>query len=382
MTAKVGRRAARRGGGRSPEVVATILTIVAYGILLVLGSSLRAGGLQPAPTEASPASSSPLASRAAVNPLRGDIEALLQIDERLIAARKELRTLLAQKTLRGSDVAFAMRRINSALALGPERAARLSNDPSTREVGSQLEVLYASASTSAAHALDLAFGSDEAYRQAAQEIVDLFVDLPAIDVILRGLLEGAASAAPSPSASLAVAPSAAASSSPRAGASGSGAPVSSANPLELLRDPGFELALEQWALVLASPADQATATADRPLGDTGTASLRLDIAASDGSPAAIAVKEDGIVLQAGIKYAARVTIRSSVARPAQIRLVGPNEELYGIEVAQIGPEASELSFETYALLDEPNATFRIDIAGDKAGQVWLDDASLTQVPAS
>jgi hypothetical protein len=51
-------------------------------------------------------------------------------------------------------------------------------------------------------------------------------------------------------------------------------------------------------------------------------------------------------------------------------------------VAQIGPEASELSFETYALLDEPGATFRIDIAGAQAGQVWLDDASVTQVPAS
>jgi len=380
MTARVGRRAARRGGGRSPEVVATFMTIVAYGILL-LGGSLWAGGPAPVANETPAASSSPLASRATVNPLRGDIEALLQIDDRLIASRKELRTLLAQKALRGSDVAFAMRRINSALALGPERAARLSNDPSTREVGSQLEVLYAGASTSAAHALDLAIGSDEAYRQAAQEMVDLFVDLPAIDVTLRGLLDEAASPAPSPSASVAVAPSAA-TSSPRAGASGSDAPTSSANPLELLRDPGFELGLEQWALVLASPADQATASADRPLGDTGKASLRLDIAASDGSPAAISVKEDGMVLQAGVKYAARVTIRSSVARSAQIRLVGPNEELYGIEVAQIGPEASELSFETYALLDEPGATFRIDIAGAQAGQVWLDDASVTQVPAS
>ena len=375
------RRAARGAGGRSPEVVATILTIVAYGILLVVGGSLRAGGPPRAPDEPpAAAASSSLAPRASVNPLRSEIEALLQIDERLIAARKELRTMLTQKALRGSDVAFAMRRINSALALGPERAARLSNDPSTREVGSQLEVLYASASATAGQALDLAIGSDEAYRQAAQEIVDLFVDLPPIDATLRGLLTASESAAPSPSASIGITPSAATSPLPTAAAPASPAPLASANPMEQLRDPGFERGLEQWALVLASPADQATASADRPLGDTGTASLRLDIAASDGSPAAIGVKEDRLALQVGVKYAARVTIRSSVTRAAQIRLVGPNEELYGIAVAQVGPEASELTFETYALLDEPNASFRIDIAGTQAGQVWLDNASLTEQP--
>jgi hypothetical protein len=363
-------------------VVATILTIVAYGALLVVGGSLRAGGAPTIPTPPEAAASSSIAPRASVNPLRSEIEALIQIDERLIASRKELRTLLEQKTLRGSDVAFAMRRINSALALGPERAARLSNDSATREVGSQLEVLYASASTSAAHALDLAIGSDEAYRQAAQEIVDLFVDLPTIDATLKGLLVSSAiaSTAPSPSASVDVTPSGPTSPSPLAPASGSPAPIGSVNPMERLRDPGFERGLEQWALVLASPADQATASSDKPLGDAGTASLRLDISASDGTPAAIGVKEDGIVLQAGVKYAARVMIRSSGTRSAQIRLIGPNEELFGIAVAQVGPEATELTFDTYALLDEPNASFRIDISGTQAGQVWLDDATLTQQP--
>ena len=381
MMTRAGRRATRRTSGRSPEVMATILTIVAYAALVVVGGSLRAGGAPVAPNELPAASSASLSPRASVNPLRSEIEALLQIDERLTASRKELRTLLAQKTLRGSDVAFAMRRINSALALGPERAARLSNDPSTRAVGSQLEVLYASASTSAAHALDLAIGSDEAYRQAAQEIVDLFVDLPTIDATLRALLVASAtvSAAPSPSASVAVTPSGTASPS-AAAASDSPVPVGSVNPMERLRDPGFERGLEQWALVLASPADQATASSDKPLGDAGAVSLRLDISAIDGTPAAIGVKEDRIAIQAGVKYAARVMIRSSVTRSAQIRLIGPNEELFGIAVAQVGPEASELTFDTYALLDEPNASFRIDIAGTQAGQVWLDDATLTQQP--
>ncbi len=374
------RRAARHGGGRSPELVATILTIVAYGLLLVVGPALRAGGGSSISNVVPAASEPTVPPRASVNPLLVEIEALLEIDARLTSYRKDLHTALAQKTPRGSDLASAMRRINSTLALGPEHAARLSNDPTTREVGSRLEVLYASAATTTTHASDLAIGNDEALRQAAQEIFDLFIDLPAIDATLKRLQLAPASAPPPPSASPSFSPSGVVSPSPGTGASSSPVLASPPNPMERLRDPGFDRGLEQWALVLASPVDQATASADRPLGDSGTASLRLDITATDGSSAAISVKEDGIAILRSVKYAAQVTIRSSVTRPVQIRLVGPNEELYGLAYAEVGPASSAVSFETYLPVDEPNATFRVDIAGLQPGQVWLDDASLTERP--
>ena len=182
---RAARRGVRRSGGFSPEQIAIGLAVAIYGSALILGGALRAGGPPPGPSVQAAASEALPSPHESANPIRAQIAAILEIDARLLEARTELRGLLARKDMRGSDVAFVMRRISQSLALGPDRASQLSADPTTKSVGAQLEILYGNASTTTGQALDLAIGSDDAYRQAAQDIVDLFADLPSIDAHLQ-----------------------------------------------------------------------------------------------------------------------------------------------------------------------------------------------------
>jgi hypothetical protein len=376
---RAARRGVRRSGGFSPEQIAIGLAIAIYGSALILGGALRAGGPSPGPSVQAAASEALPSPRESANPIRAQIAAILEIDARLLEARTELRGLLARKDMRGSDVAFVMRRISQSLALGPDRASQLSADPTTKSVGAQLEILYGNASTTTGQALDLAIGSDDAYRQAAQDIVDLFADLPSIDAHLQEILTGAS---PTPEAGASSSPSSPTSSgrptrSPSPTASSTVAPsvVPVTDPGERLVDPGFENGLASWALVLASGADRATAASDSPLVGTGH-SLRVDVTASDGGPAAIGVAQTGVHLQAFAKYLATITVRSSVARQIEIRVVGPNEEPYAVKVGDVSPTTSIVAIEFTAVADEPAATFRIDIDGPAPGSVWLDAASL------
>jgi hypothetical protein len=60
-------------------------------------------------------------------------------------------------------------------------------------------------------------------------------------------------------------------------------------------------------------------------------------------------------------------------------VVGPAEETYGIALVEIGVSPVEARLEFLAMLDQPAATFWIDLGGSSQGAVWLDDASLKPV---
>lgn len=376
-------------------MVAVGLIAVIYASVFLLGVPefrLDLGGGGPT-TSAEPTSSPPTATPTP-NPLRPQIVALLQLDGRLLEAREELQVLLDGPRLRGSEVVPVLRDVNGLVTQGIPRATELSLDPVAASVGAQLEILYAEAGVTTARALDLALGSD--YREPAQQIVDLFTDLPDIDAELEALLEATPSAEPSASAGLAPSPGAASPGPSAAGSTGPSAapsvslgpspgesllPPRSPAPDEILRDGGFESGLTEWDLVLASPEDRATASRDASLTASPGSSLRLDITAAGPSPVAIRVVQAAIPLESGRRYAASVTLRSTVDRQVRVRIVGRNQETYGATLVDVGPTAGVATLRFTSLRSEGAATFSIDLAGPTTGTVWLDDATLTPAAA-
>ena len=330
MTGRSARRSRVGGGGPSPEVVAAALVVILYGLALTIGATVGAGSDAPTATETPMPSTAVASPSTPIDRLRPDINALLEIDGRLRKAREDLRTILAQTNPRGSDVAFVLRRIKTALLPALDRVGRFAADPMGHEVGAQLEILYADASATVDKASDLALGSDPAYRQLAEDIVDLFTDLPAIDERLQGLLEPAVSPAASSVASQAASPtsrpSEASSARPSTGPSAipsvppptPSATVGTAGPppIEVLRDPGFELGIGPWILRRSDPSMPVTVGAAAPLGATGTRSLQVRLPAV-GSEADASIGQSPIRLDVGRHYVVHVSMRSDAVRSAQ-----------------------------------------------------------------
>jgi len=373
------RSAHSRTAGRtrpSPELVAVGLVVILYGGLLGLGPIVLGGVPAPAAEVAPPAASpSPSAVHPPTSdPFRAGIQGILEIDGRLTQTGQDLNKAIARTPFRGSEAAILLRRIQSTLLTAVQRVMALAVDPATREIGAQLEILYASANTTVDKASDLALGNDREYRQAAGEIVDLFRDLPAIDkrlaeVLARGATE---SAPPSPSPSAIVTASPSSSPSPVVSAS----PTASPNPAELLRDPGFESGLQVWTRRATGGAALPTTSPAAPLGAQGTQSLRVDVPATT-SIAGASIGQEPVALKAGSRYLLTIAIRADTARSVQLRVVGPAEETYGITLVNVGPTATVARLEFISSLGQPMAAFWIDLGGPKPGTVWLDDASLT-----
>jgi hypothetical protein len=374
-------RTAHRGSAArtrpAPEWVAAgmvaVLFVAVPTFTLGVGPALLSGAT-PVQTEAPHPSASVAAVAPSSDPLRLGIAGVLEIDARLTAVGKELKEIIARSPFRGSEAASVLRRIKTTLLPARDRVAILSTDQSTQEVGAQLELLYAHADTTVEQASDLALGSDREYRAAAAEIVDLFRDLPTIDKRLRAIIALREGPSAAPSAS----PSAVAGASQSSNPVASAGPSVSANPAELLRDPGFEAGLDSWTSRATGGATLPAAGPGESLGSGGNQSLKVDVPATP-SVAMVSVGQGPIDLRAGTRYVVTVALRADASRSAQIRLVGPAEETYGIALVEIGPMTTDARLEFLAVVDQPAATLWIDLGGPDGGTVWLDDASLTPV---
>jgi len=377
-TRAAGGRSARRTRP-SPEWIAAVSVVVLYAVTLGAGPALLSGATPPSQTEApapSPSSVAPAVVPSS-DPLPPAIARVLEIDTRLTHAGEELKDIIRRSPFRGSEAAFVLRRIKSTLLSAPEPVALLARDPSTKEIGAQLEILYANADATVEQASDLELGSDREFRELASAIVDLFRDLPAIDTRLQDVLAARGRASAPPSAS----PSAVAVATP----SGLPTPVASAapalpsaDPQERLRDPGFETGIESWTRRATGGVPLPATSAGEPLGVYGQRSLRVDVPTT-GSLAVVSIGQGPIALHTGTRYVATVAIRADAPRSAQLRVVGPAEETYGIALIEIGPATIVARLEFLAVLDQPAATLWIDLGGSNQGTVWLDDASLTPV---
>lgn len=374
-------RASFWGRTLGPEAVAAVLVVVLYGTVTLanLPAAPRVGGSAERPPGSHGLTGTPAAASPTPNPHRSDILAVLEMDRRLLENRTELVRLLHPDAFRSSEVATVLRRINATVQDGLEPAGRLSLDSTTSVLGSQLEFLYANARSIATDALRAPLSSD-GYRAAAEAIVDSFAELPPIDARLT-LLLAADSPGGSPAASGGPIASPTATTRRTPGPSSSPGPTStspSASPTatshaERLANPGFETGLAPWRLVLAGPEDRATTAPDAPLSGNGSTSLRVELV-STTARAGIAVRQDGVTLDAGARYSVRITVRASAARDIRLRVIGPNEETFTVRLATVGPTALVATLVFTALLDEPSAAFQIDLGG-ATGTVWLDDAS-------
>jgi hypothetical protein len=380
------RTAQRRRAGPmrpAPEWIGAGMVVVLYAAVLGAGPLLLSAATSTPETETPGPSASASPAPPSTDPLAPAIAAILEINERLTHAGEELKDIIGRRPFRGSEAAFVFRRIKNTLLSSADRVAVLARDRRTPEAAAQLEILYANADAAVEQASDLALGNDREYRDAAAHIVDLFRDLTIIDDQLRAVLVNGVQT-PSPGAS----PSAIAVASPSgAVASPSGSPgpvatssasIASPDPSEMLRDPGFETGLGSWTRRATGGASLPATSAAEPLGSKGAQSLRVDVPAT-GSLAMVSIGQGPIALKAGSRYVARIIIRTDTVRSAQLRVVGPAEETYGILLVEVGPATVEARLEFLAVLDQPNATLWIDLGGSNRGSVWLDDASLTAV---
>ena len=384
MSLRGSRRATR--SGPAPELVAAILVVALSASVFLMSSSILASGPGsgpgPGPTQPA-ATASPVAT---IDPLQADIRAILEVDARLSLARDDLVAILSRSPFRGSEVAFVLRRIKTTLQPGIERVSRLATHPTSQELGAQLELLYATAGATADRASGLALGSDPAYRQAAEDIVDLFGDLPAIDDRLRMLLDGNPGSSQGPGTPAGTPAPTGASSAPTAPPSGgvaSGAPSASIgvaptpHPGEKLLDPGFETGIGPWAIRTSESGSLPTVRAGPPLGSTGTRSLQVTVPPATALTA-ISIGQGPIEIVATRRYTASVIVRASAERSIQLRVVGPAAETYGIGIVQVSPDASTAVIEFVAVVSDANATFWIDLGDPGGGTVWLDDASFVE----
>lgn len=362
-----------------PEAVAALLVVLLYGMVAIasLSGAPRVGASgEPPPASPGP-TGSPTVATPTQNPHRSDILAVLELDRRLLEDRAELVRLQQPSAFRSSEVVAALRRINATVREGLDPAGRLSLDSTTRVSGSQLELLYANTRSLVTDALSQALSSG-LYPAAAVAIVDAFADLPPIDDRLTQLLAvpspiGSPAASGGPSASPgATTRTPGPSSSPERPSTSPSAPPTAID--ERLANPGFETGLAPWRLVQAGPLDRATTAPDSPLSGKGASSLRVELISTSGAPAGIAIRQDGVTLEAGAGYTASVTVRASAARDIRLRVIGPNEETFTVRLVTVGPTALVATLAFTALIDEPSAAFQIDLGG-ATGTVWLDDAS-------
>jgi hypothetical protein len=388
---------ARRSGIRSwvgPELVAVALVVVIYGTVFVVGVPSVSGIGGAARTDpSSTVAPSVLPSRPPANPLRPDALALIDINERLLEHRAALQDLLGARTIRGSELARVIREVNRSVSIGIEHAARLATLDEAGDVGARLELIYASAETAALQALDASIATVAPYQAAAEEIVDLFTDLPAIDEELLALSAIApeassaspgtpsgspASVAPTPSPSLAASPTASAGPSPGASAApspvGSPVVVASDAPTEQLDDHGFETGLGRWTLVTGTPSASVEVGSGAPLATVGAASLQLQTSVSDPDGFGVRLGQ-GVALRAMERYVGRLAIRASSERMVRLRVIGPHGESHGVATVEAGPVTSVATVSFQALIDDPQAMFWIELPGPWTGTVWLDEAS-------
>ena len=371
-----------------PELVAVLIAMLLYGSVAVFGLPTGAGnpGVVPDGTPRVGPSISPDVAEPTPDPRRADVLAILEINDRLIEERRKLQEILAGSNLRGSEIASVLRRISTQAKPAIDRASALSMDPAFRTVGAQLEIIYAESATAVDRALDTSITSDVPYREAAEEIIDLFVDLPGIGEKLLSILAGpSASASPSQSPP----PGASASSGPGpSGAPSGGSAGPSISPglgspradlTERLRDGGFEEGATHWELT-ATPGVQVSVAADAPLSGSGASSLRLEITASDPAGSMVVLRQGPIDITAGEGYTVQVVAVASTARSIRLRVVGTHQETHGTATVEIGPTPTVATMRFTALIDDPSSTLLIELPGAYTGSVLFDHASFIEGP--
>ena len=159
-------------------------------------------------------------------------------------------------------------------------------------------------------------------------------------------------------------------------------PLSPENSVNLLSNGGFEQGLRGWTLLVNnSNAARATAGTDTAISAEGASSVRLAISAVDGANSHIDLEQGNLSFSAGTTYRLQFWARADTTRALTVSSQGgpPGFPSYGLPTEfTIG---SNWGLYTASFLAPATATDgRIEfLAGDQAGNVWIDGVQLSQV---
>lgn len=376
------------GPGRSrsigPEGIGAVLAAM---IVVAIVGGVVAGGLSAA-APSSPPSQAPtsLEPTAAATPVIDvvSIATCLAVDGRLEGDRLALEAELAATPFDTSNVAAIMRAINADVIIATDGAARLQRLPASAEAGTTLTTFYTALHRQVSGALDNSLQNGAAYRAAATATVQLLLQVPALDALLRALRDRTAVATDVPSAGppsgTPGSPSPRPTRSPSRGPS-SGPPPAPPSSSAGLVNPGFEDGVgPPWEL-LVSASGAAQIAADQAIHAGGAASARIDISAAGVERTAVAVRQGGLAIEAGQHVVATISVRAATTREVRVRIASATGDTYATRLFTVGPDWQVLTIDTTVFATDLNAYFEIDL-GRFDSSTWLDDASFVRVAAT
>ena len=375
------------GAGRvpGPEVVAGLLVVVLLG---AIGTGLVLGGAASPPdgpaASASPSISAQPTTPPAVDPATVDLLGVL--NDRLVLAGEELAGELDQDPFEPAEVAPLIRQVNATVQFGVDAVPSLGGQTGEDQVGGRLAALYRELEETATATLRASVQNEVEYRTGAGAIVALIEGLPPLQEELEALARE-----PAPSALPSVSPSAGASVSPTPTSAPTAVPTPTptaaptpprpsagptASPVvgEQLEDGGFEAGVgPPWEFRVATGA-VATIAADALAPGAGAASARIDIAVQSTAYSGVSLRQPGLDLQAGARYALSVAVRSQSVRELRLRITSPAGASYLTRIATAGPAWSTVTFDFVAPVTDPDAAIEIEL-GRSTVTTWLDAVS-------
>jgi hypothetical protein len=200
------------------------------------------------------------------------------------------------------------------------------------------------------------------------------------------------SPAPTPSPALTASPSESPTASatpsdgsPTPGRSASPPPPPTPTPLPTPRPPagsiqngGFEEGrTEPWLLVTVQGA-AATLALDGQLPAYGATSARVVVTAGGDARAGISLRQGGLVVTTGTRYAVRLRLRAAELREVRIRVSAPGDATLATRLVIAGTAWAETTFEFTALVTTTEAIVAIDL-GRSTVTTWVDEVSLTPI---
>lgn len=395
-------------GAIAPEGVAAILAIVV--VVALLGSRLAGAGGGVALATPSP-SPTPVAT---ATPARGvdiaAINALLSVDQGLLAQAAVIAKQLDAKPIDPSALRTAMSPIAFELRQrGLDAANALARSPGGNDLGSQMGTFYSGVQDDIIRANNLALANVKGWTTSAQALTKKILDtVPALDTRLIALRASGGLPSPSAGASPSVAPSTSAGASasiapsPSVAPSPTSAPVSPppATPVptatvapsssvgptpslgpNLLANGSFEAGVaDPWMVIISDPTALATVTPDGVSPHSPKVAARIDIQSQSTLQFGIAYQQSGFQIAAGGYYQISIALRSTSMRDVRVRISDDSSgQTLDTHVFTIGSQWTVETYPVTSLIGSSSAVFSVDV-GRSALTVWVDDVSLSRVP--
>ncbi|MDH4142363.1 MAG: carbohydrate binding domain-containing protein, partial [Chloroflexota bacterium] len=299
---------------------------------------------------------------------------LIVVNQQLDRSGERLALELDHTPFRTADVSTVIRELNGSARFGSDALSALAPGPSAADLAERLGVLYESLREIANRTLRASITNAPAFRLGAQQLVEQLAELPALQDELIRLRSGASSPSPSvapPSVTPSGAPSAGPSPTPSIEPSPSSPSIAPVGPSQVVNG-GFEEGVgPPWSLRLAAGA-RATLDAETESVAAGALAARVEIQAQSPAYAGIVLRQSGMRLEAGARYAIRVSLRSGAPRDIRVQVSSQAGDTYLTRVAAANRAWSTSSFVFTAPISDADAVIEFGL-GRSAITTWIDE---------